>query len=235
MKLNSPISGVLAVLLLALALPFAAAKATPGAASGESGVASCRQAALAAERRHNIPAGLLAAIARVESGRGTDVRGEISAWPWTINAAGQGSYHDSKQAAIAAVDRLRESGVKSIDVGCMQVNLVHHPEAFDNLEAAFDPATNADYAAQFVIRLFKETRSWSRAVSFYHSRDPERALAYKTKVMSAWTEERGVALESIRQQHAARVGTNTSAAARMRIGRQHYISTTTSGARIRTY
>jgi hypothetical protein len=38
---------------------------------------------------------------------------------------------------------MQGEGVRSIDIGCMQINLVHHPDAFGSLEAGFDPITNA--------------------------------------------------------------------------------------------
>ena len=41
----------------------------------------------------------------------------------------------------------RAQGARSIDVGCMQVNLLHHADAFASLEQAFDPVANARYAA----------------------------------------------------------------------------------------
>jgi hypothetical protein len=79
------------------------------------------------EKQNGIPAHLLSAIAATESGRyHQDLKIRIP-WPWTINAAGRGYYFESKQEAIAAVKKLRKQGVQSIDVGCMQVNLHHHP------------------------------------------------------------------------------------------------------------
>src|ERR1700746_431749 len=62
----------------------------------------CRQAVAAAERAHGIPAHLLAAIARVESGRRDQSSGSYNPWPWTINADGQGSFYDNKIQAMAA-------------------------------------------------------------------------------------------------------------------------------------
>ena len=62
----------------------------------------CRQAVALMERSANIPSHLMAAIARIESGR-ADGQGGISPWPWTINVEGQGYVFDSKAAAIAAV------------------------------------------------------------------------------------------------------------------------------------
>jgi hypothetical protein len=148
----------------------------------------CRPAIDAAERRHNIPARLLAAIARVESGR-PDPGGEISPWPWAVNAEGQGFFFDSKAEAITAVNGMRARGIRSIDVGCMQVNLVHHPDAFASLEQAFDPAANADYAARFLNKLFSQTGAWPKAAAWYHSATPELGDPYSRRVMAAWPEE----------------------------------------------
>ena len=59
-----------------------------------------------------MPAGLLHAIGKVESGRPDAAAGGATAWPWTINAEGQGRYFDTKEAAIAAVEALRARGVR---------------------------------------------------------------------------------------------------------------------------
>src|SRR5487761_2605604 len=94
----------------------------------------CRQAIAAAERGHGIPAGLLAAIGQVESGRPDPVSGALHPWPWTTEIEGQGAFFDTKAQAIAAVRASQARDVRSIDVGCMQVNLLHHPDAFSSLE-----------------------------------------------------------------------------------------------------
>ena len=127
----------------------------------------CRQAIHAAERTAAIPMQLMAAIARVESGR-PDGQGAIHPWPWTINA---------------------EGGVRSIDVGCMQVNLHHHPAAFATLDQAFDPATNAAYAARYLNVLYAATRDWTRATASYHSATPDLGEAYQRRVAAVWPEE----------------------------------------------
>jgi len=114
-------------------------------------------------------------------------------WPWTINAEGQGSFYDSKAQVIAAVRALQARGVRSIDVGCMQVNLMHHPDAFASLDQAFDPSANATYAAYFLNELHTQTNDWARATGHYHSGTPDLAAAYQAKVASAWTEERRLA------------------------------------------
>lgn len=169
----------------AWAEPLVAAVPAPGAL--------CRGAIAAAEQTGAIPSLLMAAIGRVESGRRDPVTGAVAPWPWTINADGQGSFYDTKAQAIAAVRALQARGVKSIDVGCMQVNLVHHPDAFSSLDQAFDPSANATYAAHFLNELHAQTNDWLRAAGQYHSSTPELGIPYQVKVAAVWTEERHLA------------------------------------------
>jgi hypothetical protein len=179
--------------LLAMA-PLAPASAQP--ATALAGGALCRAAVAQAEREAGpaLPARLLSAIARVESGRRDPATGQPDPWPWTINAEGRGSFFPDKAAAIAAVRALQAQGVRSIDVGCMQVNLRHHPNAFASLEQAFDPLANARYALRFLQDLHAGPAGgdWMRAASFYHSQTPELAEAYRGRVVAALAAERGM-------------------------------------------
>ncbi len=145
---------------------------------------ACGTAIAAAERGGGIPPGLLAAIARVESGRARP-GGGVAPWPWAINAGGTGRYPETKAAAVAEVEALRARGIASVDVGCMQVNLFHHPQAFPSLAAAFDPPTNVAYAARFLRELHARTGNWAEAVAQYHSGEPGRGLAYHSRVIVA--------------------------------------------------
>ena len=147
---------------------------------------ACRAAIAAAERSFGIPAGLLAAIGVVESGRrGTD--GRLTPWPWSIDAEGSGQVFPTKAAAIAAVQALQARGVRSIDVGCMQVNLLHHPDAFARLDDAFDPARNVAYAARFLLRLHAAAGAWPAAAALYHSATPALGADYQRKVLAVWS------------------------------------------------
>ncbi len=105
-------------------------------------------------------------------------------------AEGEGRFLPSKAAAIQEVRQLQARGVRNIDVGCMQVNLHYHPEAFEDLDAAFDPVVNVAYAASFLLELREEARSWTRAVGQYHSRQAIRGNGYRAKVFKAWRDER---------------------------------------------
>ncbi len=182
LNISRPGAARRAVVLLALLAVAAEARAASPPAEG----ASCSAAIQAAERRHRIPARLLHAIGLVESGRAGGAGRAAASWPWTVNIAGVGSYLDSRTAAIAAVEQARSAGIRSVDVGCMQVNLVHHPAAFASLEQAFDPQANADYAGAFLASLFRETGSWPAAAQAYHSRMADRGARYGRRVMAAW-------------------------------------------------
>ena len=140
------------------------------------------EGAVAQARKSSIPETLLPAIARVESGRLDPALGRVRPWPWTINVEGIGSYLDSKEQAIATVQALQAKGIRSIDVGCMQVNLFFHPAAFQDLDAAFDPSTNAAYAAGFLTALYGQTKNWNLATAAYHSQTQERGEDYQRRV-----------------------------------------------------
>jgi soluble lytic murein transglycosylase-like protein len=149
----------------------------------------CRRAIAAAERAHGIPTHLLAAIARVESGRRDQASGTYNPWPWTINFDGAGSFYDTKPQAMAAATSMRPNVTRSIDVGCMQISLSYHPDAFAALEQAFDPQSNADYGARFLLQLFDKSGSWPKAVELYHSATSDLGADYRLKVYAALPEE----------------------------------------------
>lgn len=162
----------------------------------------CRAAVNRVERAARIPKNLMQAISLVESGRYDTERQAHIAWPWTINAEGKGAYFASKADAIAEVRRLQAKGVRSIDVGCMQVNLHHHGEAFASLEEAFDPLANALYAASFLNQLKEETETWPLAVQRYHSARPEKGQPYQAKVDRKWRQEHARLAEEQRREAA---------------------------------
>ncbi len=172
---------------------FALAFALAVSLAGPSGLAqnpadswgSCARLTDRAERAHGLPTHLLTAISKVESGRWHAASGAVLAWPWTVTAGGKGRFLPSKQAAIAEVERLKAAGVRNIDVGCMQVNLHYHPQAFESLEAAFDPAQNVAYATRFLRELKAQWGSWTRAVGNYHSNTPALSGRYRLKVLRA--------------------------------------------------
>lgn len=147
--------------------------------------AQCSMATARVERALQLPDGFLGAISRVETGR-PQADGRLVAWPWSVNAAGVGHQYSSMHDAIEAVKKFQSQGIQSIDVGCMQVNLMHHPNAFSSLESAFDPQTNALYAGHFLQQMHDKTGSWPRAAAAYHSQNPIMGEAYLSHVLTEW-------------------------------------------------
>lgn len=149
------------------------------------------------ERAFHIPQGLLTAISLAESGKsGED--GRLTAWPWTINVSGRGFFFDTKDAAVAATRKLLDEGQRSIDVGCMQVNLRYHPNAFRSIEDAFAPALNVAYGAKHLADLHQLQGSWTKAVERYHSSDDGRREQYRERVIALWnTEVRNMVMNAV--------------------------------------
>ncbi len=165
-------------------LAIAAAGLVAVSDAGAADHSVCAEAVARAEIAHNLPSRLLTAVALTESSRWLAGQQRSVAWPWTVTADGEGRYFASKRAAIRAVEQLRRRGVRSIDVGCLQINLRHHPGAFDDLDTAFDPNGNADYAARFLRRLQRDTSDWCQAVARYHSATPALGQPYQRKVFA---------------------------------------------------
>lgn len=96
--------------------------------------ALCEAAIAAAEQRHGLPPGLLAAVGRVESG-----------WhPFALNIDGRAVFARDLDDAAARIVAAHAAGARNADIGCLQISLRHHPTAFRTLADALDPAQNAD-------------------------------------------------------------------------------------------
>ena len=146
----------------------------------------CELAGRVAEREFALPGGLLGAIGRVESGRWDPLLGRIVPSPFAIDAGGQPYLKDSKVEALQQVRALQLGGARNIDVGCFQINLQNHPDAFSDLDQAFDPTANAHYAARFLASLHDRLGSWEDAVAAYHSATPALGIPYRQAVFANW-------------------------------------------------
>ncbi|KAA1056843.1 lytic transglycosylase domain-containing protein [Azospirillum argentinense] len=143
--------------------------------------AACIDAILAAEREAGVTDHMLLAMGFTEAGRMTADR-LFTVWPWTVNTEGASHYFPTRDEAIAFVRAAQARGTRSIDVGCLQVNLKWHPDAFPDLETAFDPRANARYAAHFLGNLHRAQGSLDAAIARYHSAQSERGAAYRERV-----------------------------------------------------
>jgi hypothetical protein len=147
----------------------------------------CEQAGRAAEQQFGVPPGLLLAIGRVESGRWDAGLGRVVPWPWTVDVEGEGRQFDNSSDAVNATRAAQAAGRHSVDVGCFQVSLLHHPDAFADLDQAFDPQANAQYAARFLASLQARLGNWQDATAAYHSATHELGLPYRQRVFAAWS------------------------------------------------
>lgn len=145
--------------------------------------ALCTAGLRAAEAQHGTAPGLVAAIAKAESGRPIPPLPGLQPWPWAINADGAAIYFQGKAAAVTWTRLALARGVRQVDVGCMQINLQSHPSAFRDLDEAFDPGANTAYGASFLRRLADEAGgNWYGAIGYYHSRTPLLASDYRARV-----------------------------------------------------
>lgn len=137
----------------------------------------CDAAAQDAARETGVPVELLLTLTRVETGRG-GLNGMPEPWPWTLNMGGDGSWHDSPDAALSVARHAIEGGSRNVDIGCFQINYRWHGHSFPSLEAMMDPRGNALYAAHFLRDLYSEFGNWTEAVGVFHSRNPEHSTRY---------------------------------------------------------
>ena len=147
---------------------------------------ACDRAAARAERAWSLPAGLLAAIGTVESGRPDPAGSHRRAWPWSINAEGWSHFAANKTDAISTVRLLQARGYRLIDVGCFQVDLFYHPRAFTSLDEAFEPDANAQAASRILSRARFASTAWEPAIAAYHSASLLRGARYLQRVLAVW-------------------------------------------------
>ena len=128
------------------------------------------------EKQHNIPSGLLLAIAKVES--------NVEAY--ALNIQGKPVIKNNKPQAASLVYEALEEGITNIDVGVMQLNVKWHKENFSSIKEMLDPKKNIEYAASFLLKLHKKDGDWHKAVRFYHSSTHEYHRKYSKKITLAW-------------------------------------------------
>ena len=122
-----------------------------------------RQLIAEQEERNKIPSGLLLAIATIESG----------SKPYALNIQGKTVIRKNKREAAALIHGALAEGITNIDIGVMQLNIRWHRENFGSIEEMLDPKKNIEYAASFLLTLYKKYGDWHKAVRFYHSSTAE--------------------------------------------------------------
>ena len=135
------------------------------------------------EKKFNIPSNTLHSIALKESGKKHKTRKITIVWPWTVNVEGKGYHFNTKKEAVNFVRKQIIRGRESIDVGCMQINLRHHLQAFNSLDQAFEPDYNVRYGAEFLRSKYDQLKSWHKAIAHYHSATHSLGSKYKQDVV----------------------------------------------------
>lgn len=189
-KKYTPKTLLLAFTALFMLTSNAMAISTTKTQSVENKTDLCLDQTTRLEKLEKIPTHLLTAISLAETGRWHKDTKEIIAWPWTVTSNGKGQHFDSKEEALAEVEILLTEGFRNIDVGCMQINLKYHENAFKNLSLALDPKTNTEYAVTFLKKLYDRKKNWMHAVGAYHSTTPDKNLKYRAKLIRLWNKVR---------------------------------------------
>lgn len=135
----------------------------------------CKMLISQQEQQYKIPAGLLAAIASIES--------EFS--PYAVNCNGASKKFTNLSDAKLYVTSLRDLGFVDINIGALQINYGYHNKRFKNAVAILDPYQNISYAAKYLASLKAKYGSWVKAVKFYHSPDHKCQEVYMTKVLNS--------------------------------------------------
>ncbi len=146
---------------------------------------SCLIATQKYEKKYELPNKLLLSMALTESGRKVRNSDFIS-WPWTVNYKGKGRFFSKKEKAVEFVTNYTRNGKRNIDLGCMQINYMYHPDAFKDFNDAFDPDLNVEWSAKLIKSLYERFGSWKKAVGYYHSYRTSKRTKYSAKVFNTW-------------------------------------------------
>ena len=136
------------------------------------------------EKKHRLPVHSLHSISLQETAKKHSKHDIAIVWPWTVmnNKDGSGHHFKTQFEALNYVRAQFKAGNNNLDVGCMQINLKHNPEAFSSLEEAFAPSRNIAYGAYFLSENVKKTGSIEKAIGRYHSTTEHLAVKYLSGV-----------------------------------------------------
>lgn len=94
----------------------------------------------------------------------------------------------SPSSLAKGLDTLILASERSIDVGCLQINLRAHGATVRTRGWLFYPKYNAAYGAWYLADLHRRLGSWPAAVAAYHAgTNLDRGLAYCRRVAAALT------------------------------------------------
>jgi hypothetical protein len=147
----------------------------------------CQNAIGKLNQENNMPIKLLNALSIADAGRWNRVKQETIAWPWTFSINGWKFFFETKQKAVREVQDLLGEGWRNILVGCLQVNIDKHGSAFFDLNEAFDPRSNAYFAANYIKNIYKKELGWLNAIKEYHPNNFLEDPDYTKKLQHLWS------------------------------------------------
>lgn len=120
-----------------------------------------------AAKAAGIPASVLFAVAREESG--APLRGRWIPWPWTLNIGGTPLRFATWAQACTALDRaLTSTSSHRIDVGLAQIDLGYYGDRVTRPCELLDPYRNLLIAARILRHYHDSGESWMVAIGRYH-------------------------------------------------------------------
>ena len=136
---------------------------------------------------NKVPTAVLYGVALAESGQKLH-SGKVKPWPWTLNVAGVPRRYPTRKAAWKGLTFFLQQGIKSIDVGIMQVNWRYHHSKLGTPWQALEPFNNTRTGARILRAEYKKTGIWQKAIGRYHSPgqktdQKKRAARYAQRVM----------------------------------------------------
>jgi len=126
---------------------------------------------------------LLYAVALAESKK---VNGKVvRPWPWAVNVAGKGYWFSDLREAEAFVDSQLNAGVRNMDIGPLQINVLWHGHRVTNPKELFHLPTAVSVGADILSEaLASAPNDLALAVGRYHNwKDSDRARVYGTRVL----------------------------------------------------
>lgn len=119
---------------------------------------ACLEAARAAERKHDLPEGLLVAVALAESGLHAHA----------LSVGGRAYYPESRAEARSILARAKAG--QSVMAGCLQVNTRVHAKA--GQDWPLDAARSADWAAGYLRQHHDKAGNWADALRRWNGGGP---------------------------------------------------------------
>lgn len=165
-----------ATLAACLASVLATLAAVPQARASAPAASSCLPHIAQAERHYALPEGLLLAIAMTESGH------QGAPYPWALNIGGTPYFPADYQRAARLVRTDHGAPRRDVAIGCMQIHMTYHLDAFGAPEWALHPVYNVWYAAGFLHDLAVRHQSWVSAIGRYHASNPSAQRDYICRV-----------------------------------------------------